>query len=538
MRKLVILSLVSSLLLNSTAYAGPKEDAYAYVAKTEDAARAHAQNLLMTYVRDNASILQMQASKNDALVSIVGEMNQSNSKVNILLEKFLSTKTSADEQMSFLSTEDLDQLYDELNTLYINTRAAETVRDQEILRNFGKVASLRHDLEYVRTSVLKVCKEGVASNLDFSELPAVRPVPPAFSIYLSGEMNSSGDVSTNAPRFTMDGENLEWVAPVAVTAAALGAGTHAYFTTNLGMQAFSGTAALSSTSMMVGAGVGIGVALIAYGIAMTEAINQSKEVSGALWIVFDKKANAETVRAEFQKLCEPLVAKLEGIPARIMALNDSNADAVKLYGEQKIKVDKVMAELEKLSKAIQQKEQELTLVAEGATEADKKKWVEEKMLDSDEKKAYLNYMKDVDQSVFFEMLEITLIELSRSYKKVQDDIYKHFDDLFKTQMKKYNKDLNAIIQTIRKLRFKPTTLAAIKEEAKLYEDLAGAYREFDVAFAKYIDDLFMLGQTIDSRERLQNWLKLAEELSQKYPTSMSAKVLKAQAQQVIRILEL
>ncbi len=531
MKKIINSSLAAVLAFNivgSSAFAGPQEDARAYVASSQEAARVHAENLLFQYIKDTAVGLGNQASGTPEFNAMLADIKKREESIKLLANKFVQKK----DPTGFQSSQELSQ---ELNGLYVQVRAQERIRDRLILENQAIVSDLRGGVSYVQNSIIQVCSEGIASNINYPELPSVKPIPPVYSFYLSGGY-SGGDFKVNAPEFQMSGENTEWVAPVSVASAAVGSAVYATLTTNVTFTAALGGAGVGPAAMAAGLGVGAAVALVAYAYSMDKAISESKKVSDAKWIVFEGTANAESVRSEFKKICEPMVTRLVGLNEKINLLNSNNPEALAEYEDSKIQVKNMMAALKEVSSAVHKKEQDLTTLAKEQPEDKREAWIDSELRKSDERKAYTDFMASLDKNIFFDMLEISLIELSQQSDVLTKELSPFYEKLYSSSVKKYNKELNVLIETVRKLSFKPQTIEALNEEISLYKELGSAFREFDASFAQYLSELYRLGQTVESRARLLKWKSAADKLIVKYPASTSAKVLKVQAEQVIKIL--
>jgi len=536
MKKLLNISLIITLTLNtagSLSYAGPKEEALDYVAKSEEAARVTAENRFFDYLRTNIEKAAASIPNGKNYIEINESINYTKSKIGELVSKF----NDSFGRVKNADGADVLELYENLNNLYSDIRALERIRDRQILAGVRVSSTIGQGIEQVTNQILKVCEEGFAENVNMPELPPVRPVIPQYKIEMSIYGNDSG-VAVAPPSFEAHGAKTEWVAPAAAVATAFGAGLHGYLATG-SLAAFSSGASLTTGALAMGAGFGLAVGLTAYAISMEQAIEESREVTDAMWIVFDRKADAQTVKQEFKKLCEPLVSRLQNLPQKFEKIVvTKDAAAIADYKKQSDAVDKAMNELVQLNQLMKKKEDVLIEESKKLPEDQRAAFIEKGMHDSEERANYINFLKNQDQDIPFDMLEVAFIKILTEQKTMESSLQTYFDSLFKSQVQSFAVELGKLAQVVRNLSIKKEVRDMIREETTIYTEVGAAYREFDGAFSQYIKELFALGQTVNARIRLAAWVKKVNDLVVKYPTSKAAKVLQNEASQIVKILGL
>jgi hypothetical protein len=541
-----------SLAASPVAMAGPKEDAREVVASSQRAARDKARMVFHEY-------LQQAALQTANVLSLADNFNQMSDNLGTQindLEKLRLQLAQAMEKAEVPQDPDnvdrvlshMSAIYTTTSDLYVAARAAEKQRDYKILKNGSIAEEIRNSLDTFLVNLQTTCQNGIPANFEYPDLPAVRPIVPSYSFGVNVGVDSGGytSVQPQVPNVQTKGLKGDTANAVYTTAYAGGFVLGAYLVT--GHLVLTGTAAAALTASQALAATGIGaavaavIALVVYFDALFDAIKDSRDVSDAMWIVFNEKADAETVRSEFKKLCQPFAERVANVRERIKAVSLNDKQAIADFDAESKEVQTSQEELSKLQQAYDSKSLEIKAALDAdpnfakADDASKQKEMMNRLAGADELKALKNYINNSQSDFMMKMFEVSLMNIGLHSEKVDAAMQVQYGSLFKKQADEHLAKIVSIAILGRRMAVPKEVRDLIQTELQANTRIAYLFRQFDASFANYVHMELTLGQDNGYKDELAQWLKNVKTAQKEFPASPTLKTLVARGESFLQYL--
>lgn len=541
-----------SVTTSPFAMAGPQDDARAVVASSQQAARDKARIVFHEYLQQSA----LQAAHVLGYADRFDLLSENLAKQIADLEKFRLRLAQAMEKAEVSQDPNnvnrivgqMEAIYRSTSDLYVAARAAEKKRDYIILKNGGVSEKIRDSLSKFLESIKTTCQDGIPANFEYPDLPSVRPIVPSYSFGVNFGVDSGGTTSAQFQVPSVQTKNLKGETATAVytTAYAGGFVLGAYLAT--GHLVLTGTAAAALTASQALAATGIGaavaavVALVVYFDALFDAISQSRDVSNAMWIVFNGKADAETVRSEFKNICRPFADRVSNIQDRIAALTSGDQQAIDDLSAERKEVREGQQQLMELQKALDEqmiqikKDLDADVQFVNADEKAKTTEVMRRLSDSRPAKDMQAYIKNTKSDFLMKMFEVALIDIGTHIDQVDQAMREQYKQLFKNQTEQHLAKIVNMAILGRRMAVPKEVRELVQTELKANTRIGYLFRQFDVAFADYVQMELTLGQNGAFKGKLAKWMSDVKTAQKEFPDSPTLKLLVTRGESFLQYL--
>jgi hypothetical protein len=303
------------------------------------------------------------------------------------------------------------------------------------------------------------------------------------------------------------------------------------------------TSAQAMGAMGVGLGVTAAVALVIYVDGLLEAIEKSKEVSDAHWIVHNEKADAETVRAEFKKVCEPFATAASQLPARMNLIKSGDAAAMTALEDDRRSVEKITTETMELQKRVNEEYSRiLKTLAEDPqvakmTEEEREKKVAEMLERSEPYGKMKEFTANTTSEMLMKVFEVGFLELLINSERVEKAMAEQYKDLFKNQTDVHFEKIVRLGQLARRMAIPAKISKLVKAEVAANIKIGKLFREFDLAFADYIQKELTFSFDDSFLRKLRTWMENVGVARKGLPDSPTLKVLEGRGKSLMALLK-
>lgn len=534
------------------AFAGPKSDARAYVETTREGAREKARMLFQEYLQGSAleslKVNEYAGKFNDLSENLKNKLADLELQRLRLAQAVEKADLPQGTQNVQVMIQNLLPIYENLSQIYISARAAEKNRDYLILKN-GKVGDdIQRSFQLFLKNITTTCENGIAANFSYPSLPAIRPVLPSYSFGVMASVDSGGNFTATPQIPNVQTENLNGDTAAAVYTSAYAGGyvLGAYLITGKVVMTATAAQTLTAAQALGASGIGLGVAavvaLAVYFDGLFSAISKSREVSDALWIVHNDKADAETVREEFKAICKPFAERISKVRDRLSAIDAQDPKALKDIKADRELVRSERAKLERLQTALN--ERLVAIKAEVEAEAEVKKLNEDQKQELAMQRlkgsyAYVDmqsFIKESKSELLMKMFEVSLIDIGLHIVQVDEAMTIQYQELFKNQTEQHLNKIMNLAMLGRRLAIPNSISELVEAELKANSLIAKLFRQFDANFAGYVQMQLTLGYDDSYKPKLIEWLEEVKKAQKDLPKSETLKVLVSRGQTMLNFI--
>lgn len=544
--------LLALTLAAGPAYAGPEQDARAYVESTRQGARDKARLIFHQYLQE----AQFQAANvlkySDTFEQSTQNLANQTSALEKLRLQLAQAVEKADAPPEIGNVEQMsDQLmaiYQSTGDLYAAARTAEKNRDYLILKNGQADAEIKQSFNSFLRNIQTTCSNGIAANFEYPDLPPIRPIVPSYSFGVNVSVDGGGNTSVQpqVPSVQTKKLNGDTATAVYTTSYAGGWILGAYLVTGKIILTGAAAAGMTASQVLAASGIGLGVAavvaLVVYFDGLFSAIEQSREVSNALWIVHNEKADAETVRAEFKNICRPFADRAAKIQTRVNAIKNGDAQAI---ADLKAESDSVQADQDKLNSLQKAMDDELVQIKKDMdsdpniaklTDDQRSELAMKRLAESQSYTDMQTYIKSSQTDFLMNMFEVSLINIGTHITDVDKAMQLQYKDLFKNQTDQHLAKIQNLAVMGRRLAIPQSVRDLVQAEVKANARIAGLFREFDSDFAGYVQTELTIGQDETYKPKLVKWLEDVKAAQKDLPASPTLKMLVTRGESFLKFL--
>jgi hypothetical protein len=542
------------MMSSQAAFAGPVSDAKTYVANSQEAAREIARSLFHQYLMSSAINAQNAVEYSNGVAETTLAIQTEIENLEALRKKLAlaeadaldaSEETGFDEVASRFAT-----ARKAFEKIYSDAKASQGFRDYLILNGLNQAASLQLAYSGFLSNIENTCRSGIAASIGYPELPPIRPIVPTYSFGVSFKTDGNGNTSVQPEMPQVDTEKINGDVSQAVIATAMATGytVGAYLVTGKVILSSAAAANMTAAQTMAASGVGLAaaaaVAVIMYMDGLLDAIKKSREVSDAMWIVFNEKADAETVKSEFRTLCNPLMKKIPEIKTLVARLNENDPAAKVQLVQMGASVEPILAEISRLQSLYSDEIKKITddLTAQPNsdqwTAEQRKTWVTERVNKSPAAINFQKYVAGLDENFVNTMMEYNLVQMGAHATEVEQTMQANSKDLFKKQVETKLERLLDLAALNRKMAVPKNIKVAIAAEIKANKVIADLYRSFDTLFATFVTEQLTSSITTEPRQQLREWLKNVRQTQVSLPASQTLKILEKRGTDLLKFLNI
>lgn len=531
------------------AFAGPRDDARAYVESTKEGARAKARTLFHEYLQGAALKAAKVSEHSDKLNQLSLNLKDQIEKLNKLNLRLAQAVERSDINLGSQNVDNVTKIvresFESVSELYVAAQAAQKKRDRIILEGGQVHHEIQNSFKLFLDNINETCSQGIAANFAFPDLPAIRPILPSYSFGVTVTVDSNGNTSTTPQIPNVQTNQLNGdAASMVYTGAYLGGYVlGAYLLTGKVVLTSAAAQSLTAAQALGASGIGLGVAaavaLAVYFDGLFSAISKSREVSDALWIVHNDKADAETVRAEFKAICQPFAERISKVKNRLVAIENNDAKAL-----EELKADREIVRVEQTKLLDLQRVLDLKLT-EIRNEVNNDPELK-KLDDRQKQEAIMNrvqslrtyadmqdYIKNSKSEFLMKMFEVALIDLGLHIVKVEEMMTVQYQELFKEESDRYLKKITDLAKLGRRLAIPQTVKELVDAEISANKRIASLFTQFDMNFAGYVQMQLSLGYDNSYKPRLMAWLNEVKKAQRELPSSETLKVLVVRGQSML-----